>query len=88
MKRTLTIDSAGRMVLPKEFRKRFGLHSGAKLELRLSTEGMILAPSETHPSMTKEGCLYVHEGEPEGTFSGMTDRARRERDRQVWGGPL
>jgi hypothetical protein len=37
--------------------------------------------------MTKEGCLYVHEGEPEGTFSGMTDRARRERVRQVWGGP-
>lgn len=88
MKDTLTIDSAGRMVLPKELRKRFGLTAGDKLELRLSSDAMILAPYARPPSLTKEGCLYVHEGEPDGVFSEMTDSARRERDRRVWGGPL
>jgi len=88
MKSTLTIDKAGRMVLPQKVRKQFGLHVGSTLELKVGADAITLYPSETQVSLTKEGGLYVHEGQPNGTLLDAVERARGDRDRAVWGGPL
>ena len=86
MKSTLTIDKAGRMVLPQGVRNQFGLHSGSLLEMKVSAHAITLYPAESKPAMSKEKGLYVHEGKPGDTLLNAIDLARDARDRDVWGG--
>ena len=86
MKSTLTIDKAGRMVLPQKVRKQFGLRTGSELELRVSANAITLCPAETKPALTKERGLYVHEGTPDDTLLDSVELARDDHDRAVWGG--
>jgi len=86
MKSTLTIDKAGRMVLPQRVRKQFGLHAGSTLEVEMGTDAITLYPSETKAALTKEKGLYVHEGKPDDTVLDAVERTRDDRDRAVWGG--
>ena len=86
MKSTLTIDKAGRMVLPQRVRKQFGLRSGSALELKVSANAITLYPAETKAALTKEKGLYVHEGKPDDTILDAVERTRDDRDRAVWGG--
>ena len=81
----LTIDKAGRMVIPQKIRKQFGFNVGSKLELDASGNVIILRLLEEKPALTKEGGLYVHEGIPEyGTLPDAVDLAREQRDRVIW----
>jgi len=81
----LTIDKAGRMVIPQKIRRQFGFQVGSKLELDTSGNVIILRPLEEKPTLTKEGGLYVHEGIPEyGTLSNEVDLSREHRDRMIW----
>ena len=81
----LTIDRAGRMVIPQEIRRRLGLHFGSKLELNLSGNAIILQPVDEKPTLTMEGGLYIHEGIPEyGTLSDEVAFSREQRDRAIW----
>lgn len=86
MKSTLTIDKAGRMVLPQKVRKQFGLRTGSELELKVSANAITLYPSDAKPSLTNEHGLYVHEGTPDDMLLDAVDRTRDDRDRAVWGG--
>ena len=86
MKSTLTIDKAGRMVLPQRVRKQFGLRTGSALELKVSAHAITLYPAESKPALTKEDGLYVHEGKPDDTLLDAVELTRDGRDRAVWGG--
>jgi AbrB family looped-hinge helix DNA binding protein len=85
MKSTLTIDKAGRMVLPQRVRKQFGLHTGSALEFKVSATAITLYPAELKPALTKEKGLYVHEGKPDDALLDVVESARDDRDRAVWG---
>ena len=59
---TLTMDKAGRVILPKPLRDRLGLHAGSSLEVIESAEGVVLKPVEPEPSMVKKDGLWVYTG--------------------------
>ena len=88
MKSTLTIDKAGRVVLPQKVRNQFGLRSGAALELKVSANAITLYPADAEAALTKENGLYVHEGKPDDSLLDVVERTRDNRDRAVWGGSL
>jgi AbrB family looped-hinge helix DNA binding protein len=57
------MDKAGRVTLPKAARDRLGLHEGSSdLEIVQASEGVLLKPIETRPSMVKKQGLGVHTG--------------------------
>jgi AbrB family looped-hinge helix DNA binding protein len=82
----VTIDKAGRMVLPQGVRKQFGLRTGSSLDLHITSDSIILYPVETRAALTQENGLYVHEGKPDGKILDAVESARDERNRAVWGG--
>jgi AbrB family looped-hinge helix DNA binding protein len=59
---TLRIDQAGRVVLPKPIRDRFGLKAGTDLEIEETAEGITLKPVQQQPSLVKRDGLLVHRG--------------------------
>jgi len=86
MKNTLSIDKAGRMVLPLALRKRFGLCAGAKLELVVGTGVITLQPIKQKASLRIENGLCVHEGVPVGNLLDAIEQVREERIQASWGG--
>lgn len=56
------IDRAGRVVLPKPVRERWGLHADTELELIERPDGLLLKPVESAPAMVKVDGLWVHQG--------------------------
>ena len=59
---TLKIDKAGRVVLPKPVRDRFGMKAGTDLEMQVTTEGVMLTPVQQRPSLVNRNGLLVHRG--------------------------
>ena len=57
---TVGMDKAGRVVLPKSVRDRFGLREGSDLEIIEAPEGILLKPTEREPPMINKGGLWVH----------------------------
>lgn len=86
MKAVLTIDAAGRIVLPQPIRRHFHLGRGSKLELQVESDGILLRPQQQSPSLTEEHGLLVHEGEPTGDLVLAVEAVRDQRNRQVSGG--
>ena len=84
---TLTIDKAGRVILPKPLRDRLGLHAGSDLEIQETKDGVMLRPAARRPSMVKKGSFWVHTGElpPGYDVLKAIDDDRDERMRKAWG---
>jgi AbrB family looped-hinge helix DNA binding protein len=84
---TLKIDKAGRIVVPKPVRDRFGLHAGSELELLEDAGRLLLKPVGQRPSLEQQGGLLVHLGRlPEGyDWNKLVDADREERLRSVAG---
>jgi AbrB family looped-hinge helix DNA binding protein len=59
---TITIDQAGRIVVPKTLRERFGLCSGTELEIEATGEGFSLRPSNREPAFVEKEGILVHHG--------------------------
>ncbi len=59
---TLTMDKAGRIILPKPLRDRLGLRAGSNLDVVETPEGIRLKPVEAEPLMVKEGETWVFTG--------------------------
>ena len=59
---TLKIDKAGRVVLPKPVRDRFGLRAGSSLQVQETPEGVVLKPISKRPSLVRAGRFLVHTG--------------------------
>lgn len=88
MNTTLTIDKAGRVVLPKPVRDELQLSPGDSLELECSEEGITLRPSRANPRIyKKQGVWVMHAGSPLATeaVEKTIDRIRREREESFLG---
>lgn len=77
---TITIDKAGRIVIPKELRQRLGLRANTALEILDHPNGLLLRVPETQPSLIKINGLLVHHGRAESAadFDGIIESVREE----------
>ena len=90
MNATLTLDRAGRVVLPKAIREELQIGPGDSLELEASAEAIVLRPARGSGKMLKERGVWVFHA---GTGTHVTaeavkktvNRVRRERDRKALG---
>ena len=56
---TLTLDKAGRIVVPKAIRDRFALAPGAEMEMEVTAAGIHLRPLTAGSSLTQKGGILV-----------------------------
>ena len=59
MKTVTQIDSAGRIVIPKELRKQFGLESGQRVRLIPVSEGVTIVPEHPRRRFIKRGPILT-----------------------------
>ena len=86
MNTTVTVDSAGRVVLPKLLRDELGLAPGDTLALESDGERVTLRPVRSNSALRKEEGVWVFRSERK-ISAGETDRVldamREERARAV-----
>ena len=58
----ITIDRAGRVVVPKRFRDRFNLVAGTQLEIEASGDGLQLRKVVSEPTLIRKKGFLVHHG--------------------------
>ena len=84
----LTIDRAGRIVIPKPLRDELALTPGDTLELESSGESITLRPARAAVALTKEKGVWVFRtGEPmsASVSDELLTRLRSERDEHILG---
>jgi AbrB family looped-hinge helix DNA binding protein len=81
---TVTIDKAGRIIVPKEFRQRLGLRPNTELEIVDHPNGLLLRIVESQPSLVKVNGLLVHQGRLEegADLNSILESVREERIQQ------
>jgi AbrB family looped-hinge helix DNA binding protein len=87
---TLTVDKAGRVVLPKPVREELQLAPGDSLELESSEDRIVLRPARGNGRMyKKQGVWVFNSGVPLAldVVNKTARRVRRERERQIMGKP-
>ena len=84
---TIKVDTAGRIVLPKQIRERLRIQSGATLSLEESAEGIWLRPIRRRTSLILKRGLLVHRGEAAKGYdwSRIVEEQREERIQDVSG---
>lgn len=88
MNTTITVDSAGRIVLPKRVRDKLQLQPGDSLELEASNQEITLRPVRAKARMQRvDGMWVVTYGEPipGNMVEDTMEAVRRERDEQNLG---
>jgi AbrB family looped-hinge helix DNA binding protein len=90
MNATITIDKAGRLVLPKPVREELQLAAGDDLEIESSPDQIVLRPKRGTATLRKKHGIWVlHAGKP--LSAETTDRTleqiRNERSELAWGLP-
>jgi AbrB family looped-hinge helix DNA binding protein len=80
----LTVDKAGRIVLPKPLRDRLQLSPGDTLHLETEGERITLRPVRQNVMLKKELGVWVYQGESADTsLTDLLDRERESRLREV-----
>lgn len=80
MTKKLTIDKAGRVVIPKRLRDALRLHPGDSLQLDSSGESITLRPLHETAALRKENGFWVYRtGRPLGGLS-ITERIAADRE--------
>ena len=85
MRKTITIDGAGRVVLPQQVRRHFHLEAGDELELEVVPDGIFLRSRSRQASLVEENGLLVHDGEATGDLADAVENARAARNADVLG---
>jgi AbrB family looped-hinge helix DNA binding protein len=88
MNAILTIDKAGRVVLPKPIRDALQINPGDSLELESQDDQIILRPARGKARMYKKQGMWVLHGEtslPPDVVEDTVRRVRRERERAILG---
>lgn len=83
MSNLLTIDKAGRVVIPKPLREELHLEPGDSLEMERSGEQITLRPVRGSAPLRKEHGVWVfHSGQPlpASATDDMLEQIRQERD--------
>ncbi|MBV8592554.1 MAG: AbrB/MazE/SpoVT family DNA-binding domain-containing protein [Acetobacteraceae bacterium] len=77
----LTIDTSGRIVVPKPLRERLGLKPGTELEVLEQPDGVFLRKVEERPALVKIDGLWVHCGiaQPGTNWDRLIQEIREER---------
>lgn len=82
----LTIDSAGRVLIPKALRAELRLDPGDSLELETEGETMTLRPERPKALLKKERGVWVYQGEPvSASIPDLIDRVREKRLTELMG---
>ena len=80
----LTVDKAGRVVLPKPLRDRLQLTKGTTLHVEVEGECITLRPVRQNVMLKKEFGVWVYHGElPNSSITDLIDRERESRVRQI-----
>ena len=80
----LTLDKAGRVMIPKPLRQQLRLGPGDVLQLESEGEQITLRPIRPKALLKKERGVWVYQGEPtEASVNAVIDRAREERLRDL-----
>jgi AbrB family looped-hinge helix DNA binding protein len=85
---TLTVDKAGRVVLPKPVREELCLSAGDSLELESSEDHIVLRPVRGQAPMSKKmGIWVINAGErvSAAAVNRVMSRVRREREEAIIG---
>jgi len=79
MAERVTIDTAGRLVIPKAIREQYGLHAGRSLEI--STDGLrvVLEPVEEKAELTERNGILIITSDLRGAVADH----RQERDERL-----
>jgi len=75
----LSMDSAGRVVLPKPVRERLHLTAGTQFEMVILSDGLELKRLGAKPSLSRQDGLLVHEGLASSGLAAEVERLREER---------
>ena len=78
---SLTLDQAGRVLIPKSLRQELQLDPGDTLQLESQGDEIILRPVRPQPSLTKEYGVWVYRGGP--ADASITDLIDRDRQRHI-----
>jgi AbrB family looped-hinge helix DNA binding protein len=82
----LTLDSAGRVMIPKPLREQLRLGPGDALHLESEGEQITLRPIRPKALLKKERGVWVYQGEPtEAPVTALIDREREKRIRELTG---
>lgn len=76
---SITIDGAGRIVVPKALRERFGLHPGTELEIEAAADGLHLRARDSAPAFIEKEGLLVHHAAGPAVEIDVADFINRER---------
>ena len=79
----LTIDKAGRVVIPKILRDRLSLEAGDSLEIEQSGSSIVLRPVRSQSALVQEQGIWVlRTGHPlsSGSVNDLLTQVREERD--------
>ena len=84
----ISLDKAGRVVLPKDLRDKLRLEAGDELLVEETGEQIILRPVRAQPTLKKERGVWVYQGERRGERSSeslpdLIDVAREKRLREL-----
>ena len=82
----LTLDRAGRVLIPKTLRKELHLGPGDSLHLDSEGEEIILRPVRPKALLKKEQGVWVYQGEAtQASIPDLIDREREKRSRELIG---
>jgi AbrB family looped-hinge helix DNA binding protein len=82
----LTLDKAGRVMIPKPLRQQLRLGPGDALHLESEGEQITLQPIRPKALLKKERGVWVYQGEPtEASVTALIDREREKRLRDRMG---
>ncbi len=79
----LTLDQAGRVLIPKALRQELHLRPGDTLELESESGEITLRPVHPKALLTKEHGVWVYQGEPsDASIADLIDQNRESRIRE------
>ena len=82
----LTLDKAGRVLIPKPLRQELRLGPGGTLQLESEGEQITLRPMRAKALLKKERGVWVYQGEStETSITALIDREREKRLRESMG---
>jgi AbrB family looped-hinge helix DNA binding protein len=79
----ITIDKAGRIVIPKRLREKLQIGPGDTLQLDSEGDRITLRPIRPQATLRKEHGVWVYSGET--TDASISDLIDRERDKPLGG---